>query len=156
MKSKHQQVKILLRYYSSLLDEETVETLWANVVDEAKGHYKIDNIPFYGPLLASDDIVWAEYDDVEQMLTYRETITSSGNSVIQVVILNESIEMDEIRNEFKGMGCPSEKFNEGYFVMEIPFNLDYKPIKGKLDQLRSKNFIDYAEPCLSKKHSSKK
>ena len=156
MKSKHQQVKILLRYYSSLLDEETVETLWANVVDEAKGHYKIDNIPFYGPLLASDDIVWAEYDDVEEMLTYRETITSSGNSVIQVVILNESIEMDEIRNEFEEMGCPSEKFNEGYFVMEIPFNLDYKPIKGKLDQLRSKNFIDYAEPCLSKKHSSKK
>lgn len=156
MKSKHQQVKILLRYYSSLLDEETVETLWANVVDEAKGHYKIDNIPFYGPLLASDDIVWAEYDDVEQMLTYRETITSSGNSVIQVVILNESIEMDEIRNEFEKMGCPSEKFNEGYFVMEIPFNLDYKPIKSKLDQLRSKNLIDYAEPCLSKKHSSKK
>ena len=156
MKSKHQQVKILLRYYSSLLEEETVETLWANVVDEAKGHYKIDNIPFHGPLLASDDIVWAEYDDVEQMLTYRETITSSGNSVIQVVILNESIEMDEIRNEFEGMGCPSEKFNEGYFVMEIPFNLDYKPIKGKLDQLRSKNLIDYAEPCLSKKHSSKK
>ena len=101
MKSKHQQVKILLRYYSSLLEEETVETLWANVVDEAKGHYKIDNIPFYGPLLASDDIVWAEYDDVEEMLTYRETITSSGNSVIQVVILNESIEMDEIRNECK-------------------------------------------------------
>ncbi|MCB0425183.1 MAG: DUF4265 domain-containing protein, partial [Mangrovimonas sp.] len=66
MKSKHQQVKILLRYYSSLLEEETVETLWANVVDEAKGHYKIDNIPFHGPLLASDDIVWAEYDDVEQ------------------------------------------------------------------------------------------
>ncbi len=72
------------------------------------------------------------------------------------MLLNESIEMDEIRNEFEGMGCPSEKFSEGYFVMEIPFNLDYKPIKGKLDQLRSKNLIDYAEPCLSKKHSSKK
>jgi len=65
-------VKILFRYYSDVLEEETVETMWATIVDQEKGYYKIDNIPFYGSPVASDDIVFAEFDEVEQMLTYRE------------------------------------------------------------------------------------
>ena len=53
-------VKILFRYYSSVLDKWTVETMWADVVDADKGLYKLDSIPFYGPLVASDDIIFAE------------------------------------------------------------------------------------------------
>ena len=52
-------VKILFRFYSDVLEEETVETMWATIVDKENGLYKIDNIPFYVPLLASDDIVFA-------------------------------------------------------------------------------------------------
>ncbi len=77
-------VKILFRYHSSVLDEWTVETMWADVVDEDKGFYKLDSIPFYGPLVASDDIIFAEYDKDEERLTYRETIENSGNSIVTV------------------------------------------------------------------------
>ncbi len=62
-------VKILFRYHSSVLDEWTVETMWAEIVDAEKGLYKLDNILFYGPLVATDDIVLAEYDDDEERLT---------------------------------------------------------------------------------------
>src|SRR5690348_2881527 len=128
-------VKILIRYYSRALEEETVETMWATIVDERKGLYKVDNIPFYGPLLASDDIVFAEHDELEEMLTYRNTIEHSGNSIIQVVIMKDNVEINSIRKIFEDMGCLSEKANDGYFVMEVTFDKDYRPIKKKLKEL---------------------
>ena len=58
-------VKILFRLFSTILDEIRVETLWAQIVDEAKGLYKLDNIPFHLPLIACDDIIFAEYDEMK-------------------------------------------------------------------------------------------
>src|SRR5689334_13608401 len=98
-------VKILFRYLSPALDEWVVETMWANVVDSEKGLYKIDSIPFYGPLVASDDIVFAEYDEDEERITYRETVENSGNSVVAVVIMRDNVNINEIRDEFKNLGC---------------------------------------------------
>ncbi len=93
-------VKILFRFYSDVLEEETVETMWANIVDHEKGLYKLDSIPFYAPLIASDDIIFAEYDEKELMLTYRNTIEYSGNSTVWVVVMDDSIEINEIRKNF--------------------------------------------------------
>ena len=145
-------VKILFRYYSSALDEWVVETMWAETIDLKRGLYKIDSIPFYGPLVASDDIVLAEYDDDEENLTYRRTVKNSGNSIITVVIMNASHDIDEIRKVFEDLGCLSERVNDGYFSMEILFNKNYAPIKHKLSELEEKGIIGYAEPCLSEKH----
>lgn len=64
-------VKILFQFHSEIFDEEMVETMWATIIDKDKGLYKLDNIPFYAPLVASDDIVFAEFDEQQQMLTYR-------------------------------------------------------------------------------------
>ncbi len=144
-------VKILSRFYSNVLDEWTVETMWAEIIDKDKGLYKIDNIPFYASI-ASDDIIFAEYDDTEKMLTYRETIEYSGNSLIQVVIMDKSVVTNDIRDIFNSLDCKSEKFKEGYFVIEILADKDYKPIRQKLTELQDKGIIDYAEPVLSDKH----
>jgi hypothetical protein len=144
-------VKILSRFYSNVLEEWTVETIWAKVVDKDKGLYKIDSIPFYASI-ASDDIVFAEYDDTEKMLTYKETVEYSGNSLIQVAVMDNSVVTNDIRDIFNSMDCQSEKFQEGYFVIEILAHKDYKPIKQKLIELQDKGIIDYAEPVLSDKH----
>ena len=72
--SKDNLVKILFNFYSDILDEQTNETMWAEAVDAEKNLYKIDNIPFYVPLLSSGDIVFAEYDEDQSMLMYRETV----------------------------------------------------------------------------------
>lgn len=149
MEKKH--VKILFRFFSNLLDEWTVETMWAETIDLEKGLYKLDNIPFYASV-SCDDIVFAEYDEDEEMLTYRETITHSGNSIIQVVIINKEIVVNDLREIFNSFGCESEKFNDGYFVIEIPAKVDYKPIRQKLNELEEQNIISYGEPNLSNNH----
>jgi hypothetical protein len=145
-------VKILFRFYCDIFDEEMVETMWATIVDKDKGFYKLDNIPFYAPLVASDDIVFAEFDDQEQMLTYCKTVEYSGNSIVQIVLMDKSKDINQIRDAFKELGCVSEKVNEGYFSMEIPSTADYKDIKKKLDELEMQETIGYAEPCLSDGH----
>jgi len=86
-------VKILFRYYSSVLDEWVVETMWAEIIDAEKGLYKLDSIPFYGTLVASDDIIFAEYDNDEERLTYRRTVENSGNSIVTVVIMDKASEI---------------------------------------------------------------
>lgn len=144
-------VKILFRVYSNVLDKWTVETMWAAVVDKEKGLYKIDNIPFYASI-ACGDIVFAEYDHTEQMLTYRKTVEPSGTSTIQVVIVDKRVITNDIREMFNALGCQSEKFQEGYFVLAVPADTDYKPIQEKLYELRDQGVIDYAEPVLSANH----
>ena len=144
--------KILFRYYSSVLDEWTVETMWAEIIDAEKGLYKLDNIPFYGPLVAPDDIIFAEHDNNEETLTYRRTVECSGNSVIAVAIMDKTYEINSIRDIFKDLGCLSERVNDAYFSMEVLAEKDYQPIKQKLKELQEKGIIRYAEPCLADNH----
>lgn len=144
-------VKILFRFFSNVLDEWTVETMWAQTVDKVKGLYRINNIPFFASI-ASGDIVFAEHDDTEQSLTYRETVKLSGNSIVQVVIMDTTIDTNEVRNTFKVLGCDSEKYTDRYFVIEVPADKNYKPVRKELVDLRDKGSIDFAEPVLSNNH----
>jgi len=145
-------IKILFHFHSEILDEETVETMWATIVDKEQGLYKLDSIPFYAPLIASGDILFAEFDETEQMLTYRKTIEFSGNSTIQVVLIDKSKDVNQIRDLFYDLGCVSEKVNAGYFSMEIPSSVDYRKIKQQLDELETEETIEYAESCLADGH----
>jgi len=146
-----QDVKILFRFFSDVLDEWTVETMWAKTVDSEKGLYKLSNIPFYASV-SCDDIVFAEYDVDEEILTYRKTISHSGNSTIQVVVVNKDIATNDLREIFTAFGCDSEKFNDRYFVVEIPAKVDYNPIRQKLMELEKEGVIYYSEPNLSNNH----
>lgn len=145
------EVKIVFKFFSEILDEWTVETMWAETINSQKGLYKIDNIPFYAPV-SCDDIVFAENDYELGSLMYRKTVEHSGNSTIQVVVLNKTIETNELRDLFNSMGCESEKYNEGYFVMEVPKKLDYQPIRKILMELEANGKIGYAEPNLGATH----
>jgi len=86
------------------------------------------------------------------MLTYRETIEFSGNSTIQVVIMDKTSIINNIRDIFNTFGCKSEKFAEGYFVLEVIAGKDYQQKKNKLTELQDEGIIDYEESCLSEKH----
>ena len=148
---KHE--KILFRFHSDIFDEEMVETLLAIELNKEKGLYKIDNIPFFLNLVASDDIIRAEFDEKEQQLIYKETVEFGENSLIQVVIMDKNIDTNTMRTEFSDLGCQSEKFKEGYFSMEVPSDLNFERIKKKLDELSAAGKIDYAEPIIADRHS---
>jgi hypothetical protein len=145
--------KILFRYHSDVLDEEVVETMWSEIIDLEKGIYKLDSIPFYGPLIATDDVFYAKCDENEEMVTYKETISISGNSIIQVVILKDNYDKEIIREKLRLMDCLSEGFNEKYFVVEIKKDVNFSLVKHFLNEYFELGILDFAEPCLSKKHS---
>ncbi|WP_293305785.1 DUF4265 domain-containing protein [Pedobacter sp. UBA5917] len=146
-------VKILFSFYSDALEEWTIETMWCEIVDVEKGHYKIDNVPFYAPF-AYKDLIFAEHDADENMLTYRETVAFSGHSTIQVVLMDKTVPTNEIILMLNALGAESEKFKDGYFVLDIPPHINYKPINTKLIELQQKEVIGYAESCLDEKHQS--
>ena len=68
------------------------------------------------------------------------------------MILDKNVVTNDIRDIFKSLGCSSEKAKEGYFVLEIPADKDYAPVRERLNALEDKGTIAYAEPCLSDKH----
>ena len=146
--------KILFKYHSNILDELTSETMWAELIDKNKGIYKLDNIPFYGPEIATDDEFYAEFDDSEQILTYIRTTKQSGNSIVLVIVLKKEFNREIIRNHFKELNCDSEGINNNYFSMEILKKTDYSKIRKILDEYQDKGIIDFAEPCLSEKHKN--
>lgn len=151
--AEEEYVKVLFQFYSNVLDQETVETMWAVTIDKEKGLYKLDSIPFYAPNVAAEDIIYAEFDEDQERLTYRYTVEPSGNSTVQVVILDSATETNDIRSLFDALGCSSEKAHEGYFVIDVPFALNYTSVQNKLTELQELGILDYAEPCLSEKHS---
>jgi len=147
-------VKILFRFFSDVLERETVEALWAITVDSTLGHYRVDSIPFYVPEIATDDIVQAEYDEEDEMLTYRYLVSASGNSNIWVVVMDNETDIDDIRDIFIELDCASEDLSDRYFSMEVKAETNYLFIKNKLNELRSEGLIDYVESCVSVNHQS--
>ena len=150
--SEDNQVKILFKFYNDLLEQDMVETMWADIVDVSMGHYKIDSLPFYTTLIATDDIVYAEYDDTEEMLLYKETVEPSGNSTLWVVIINDATDIDDVMETFYELDCISEAISDRYFAMEVKAETNYLHISDKLNELKSQKLIDYFEPCLSVQH----
>lgn len=145
-------VKILFRFYSEVLEQEMEESIWADIVNANLGHYKLDSIPFYVPFIATDDMVYAEYDDEQGMLLYKETVKPSGNSTIWIAIINEAADINEIRDTFFDLGCLSDAISRHYFTMEVKAETNYLLIKNKLNELKSDDMIDYMEGCLSVAH----
>lgn len=144
--------KILFKYYSTYLEEIVSETMWAEIVDLEKGYFKLDNIPFFGPLIATDDIFRAEYDENEKFLMHKETIESSGNSILQILVLEKEFDKEIIIEQLKAVNCISESLNDTFFAVEVNKNVDYLIVKSLLEEYESNSIIEIAEPCLSEKH----
>ncbi|WP_121811574.1 DUF4265 domain-containing protein [Mucilaginibacter kameinonensis] len=145
-------VKVLFRVYSDILEEITVETMWTKVIDEVQGLYELNNIPFYLPIIASGDIIFAEFDEDEKMLTYRETREYSGNSTIHVILMDDTAGLKNIGKTFEELGCNWEGMGNKYFAIDVPVSVNYVLVKARLEELKQQDIIGYAESCLSEEH----
>ncbi|MEN2403120.1 DUF4265 domain-containing protein [Flavobacterium sp. MC2016-06] len=144
--------KILFKYYSDYLEDNVSETMWAEIIDLEKGHFRLDNIPFFGPLIATDDLFLAEYDETEKRLVFKKTLQSSGNSIVQIVILDKEFDKEIIIEKLKAINCLSEALNDTFLSVEIVRDIDYSIVKGLLSEYEELETIEFAEPCLSDKH----
>jgi Domain of unknown function (DUF4265) len=147
-----QTVSILFRSQSEIIDQEVIEIIRAETINQEMGKYKISDIPFYTPGVATGDIVHAEYNDTEEMLGFLETLFASGNSTIWVVITDENFSIEEIQEIFLELDCDSEEVSEHFFAMEVKSSTNYLRIRDRLNELKSEDIIDFAEPCLSEIH----
>lgn len=146
--------KIVFKYYSTYLEEIVSETMWGEIIDLEKGFFKLDNIPFFGPLIATDDIFRATFDENEKFWIHKETIQNLGNSIVQVLILEEGFDASIIREKLKVLNCVSEALNDTFFAIEIIKDVDYSFVKSLLNEYESLSIIEFAEPCLSEKHKA--
>lgn len=149
---RNNMVKIAFRFYSDVLDQEAIEKMWAFVIDEKFGLYKLDSIPFYAQSLAVGDTIIAAYDESGKELTFQNIIKFSGHSTVQVVILDKTINTDAVRNMFHELGCGSEKQFERYFSLDIPPGISYNIVRDKLCEMEARGMISYAEACVSDQH----
>jgi hypothetical protein len=90
------------------------------------------------------------------MLIYRTTVRHSGNSTIHIVILDDEQSLDAVAAIFETGGSFTQKLNDRYFALSLPADIEYQPIKSRLDQLENEKILDYSESWLSEKHQYKK
>ncbi len=148
-------VKVVFRFFSELFDKEMIETMWCLPLDAELGLYKLDNIPFYAPLLAADDVIFAEKDDSEGgMLAFKKVMEASGNSTIHIVRMEESNDIESLLNPVLDLGCNFEGVNENYLALDVPSDVNYGPVRNILDQLEQEDLIGFAESCLSEIHQN--
>ncbi|WP_119078709.1 DUF4265 domain-containing protein [Chitinophaga alhagiae] len=145
-------VNITFRFHSSVLGEETTEILPAEAINGKGGQYKIKRIPLYVLGVAWGDIVRAEHNADGNCFTCLEIIAPSGHSTVQVMLMQTTKNEEALRGLFRDMGCGSVSAGSGYFVLDVPANLDYGPVKPKLEQLSGNGVLDYAEALLSDNH----
>jgi len=138
--------KIVL-VYKDVEGEIAEETVWAKPVGN---NYKIDNIPFYAPNLALNDIISVENDD--GTLYFDDLVKPSGHSTIQIIFFKET-EIKRVLKNIEKMGCKWEGMeNKPYFSVDIPPSIEYGQVRSILDiEFNNKN-LDFKEACLSEKH----
>ena len=134
--------------YKDIEGKIAEESVW---VQSSGENYKIDNIPFYAPNLALNDIISVEDD--EGILYFDELIKPSGHSTIQIIFFKE----EEIKRVLKIIGelnCQWEGIeNQPYYAVDVPPKAQYSKVKFFLDKEFSNGVLDFKESCLSDKHS---
>lgn len=138
--------KIILVYHD-VNGNIAEEIIWA--IPEGK-YFKIDNIPFFAPNLALNDIIKTEVED--GLRYFDDLITPSGNSTIQIVFFKID-EIPRVIQKIEDLGCKWESMeNKPYFAVDIPAIFDYSSIKFLLDHEMDTLVLDYKEACLSENH----
>ena len=134
--------KILLTYKN---DEGSydVESVWAT---KEGGYYRINNIPFFAPNIALDDLVSAEVED--DALYFDSLIEPSGHSTVQMIIFNED-EVMQIGKDLEALGCTWEGSHIKTLIsVDIPKEVHYTTVKKYLENGEKGARWSYREACL--------
>ena len=130
-----------------MLDENYTESLWAIIIDEKKGYYALDNIPFFVESYSYKDVVYAIPND--GCLTVQYLIEESGHNTLQVTSFKPEYK-SEIQLHLETLGCSWEGSHlPNYFSVDVPVQIEYSPIKAYLESLEKQDILSYKEACLA-------
>jgi hypothetical protein len=122
------------------------ETMWCI---KENGNYIVDNIPFVAKRVSLGDTIQVEYDDSEGAYYFEDFVAVSGNTTLRVYFENkESIE--EVRKRLGELGCETEAFlGRTLIAVNVPKDVDYRPVKQYLDEGENAGKWTYEESCLA-------
>lgn len=124
------------------------EFVWASKVPSG---WKIDDIPFFAKNVAVDGVVTVEA--AEGGMYFDELVSESGNSTLQVVVLDERVALETI-DKLVELGCDWEGYGEKnlYLAVNVPSQINYLQVKEYLESALSIGSIDFRVACLSSMH----
>jgi hypothetical protein len=140
---------IKFAFFNEILERDEVEILEATVIDESQGIFELKNIPYFLRGFARHDKVLAIEEN--GMAAVRELVEKSGNSTINLIFLRGR-EKERVLQELKSLGGEweeREKPLNGYYSVNLPREINYKPVKNLLIRERKAGVLDFREACLS-------
>ncbi|MFB9081079.1 DUF4265 domain-containing protein [Flavobacterium procerum] len=60
---------------------------------------------------------------------------NSGNSIVQIAILEKGFDKEVIREKLKNLNCLSEGLNETFFAAEITKDVDYSLVRSLFERI---------------------
>ncbi|WP_247233501.1 DUF4265 domain-containing protein [Telluribacter sp. SYSU D00476] len=139
--------KVYFEFFNDILDEDYVESVWATVLEEKEGTYKLKNIPLFVTGYSSEDTVYAELE--EDRLVVKGLVKESGNSTLQIICFKEE-NAGQVQKRLEEFGCEWEgSYLPGYFSVDVSADLDYEPIKEYLADQEERETLSYREACLA-------
>lgn len=141
--------KIIL-VYKDIQGEIAEEIIWSEKLNN--GYHRVENIPFFAPNLAYNDIVTVEEDN--GLLYFNELIESSGHSTIQIIFFKEN-KVKIVLKKLESLGCSWEEMkNQPYFALDVNQDVDFFKVRKVLNIEFENGTLDFKESCLSDRHIS--
>jgi hypothetical protein len=127
-------------------DKYETEGIWC--LRDGK-NYVVDNIPFVAKRISLGDTIKAEYDADEKAFYFDDFVKVSGNTTVRLYFQDINI-IEDTRSKLVELGCEGEIFlARKILAVNVPYNIEYKPIKKFLDEGEQQGKWTYEESCLA-------
>ena len=127
-------------------DEYETESMWCTKDGD---NYIIDNIPVIAKRVSLGDTIKVEYDPGDEVYYFEDFVAVSGNTTVRIYFKDVEL-IEPARKELKEFGCESEGFPQRKIAaVNVPAEVDYKPIKDFLEEGEQQQRWVYEESCLA-------
>ena len=123
------------------------ESIWCDKVGD---DFVVDNIPFIARNISLGDTVKAEYDKEDGVYYFEDFEAESGNTTLRIRFEDVG-EIENIRQLLNdNYGCETEVLLQRKLVaVNVPKDIQYRPIKDFLDNGEKEGKWAYEESCLA-------